>query len=244
MERPTTEEKRQNAFHRPFGAKNEGEEAMAEKLTQSKVLQVLDWGYEKAVDGGMPGMDTARELASGYARKYPDAGAAAAESLIRWQVAKCATSGFITGVGGLVTLPVAVPANVASVMYIQLRMIAAVAHLGGYDLRDDAVQSLVYICMAGKTASDIAKGVGIVLGEKLAVTTIKRVFTRPVLTKINQAVGFRLVTQFGSKGVVNLGRMVPIVGGVVCGTFDAVTTRAVGDAAKKTFVVEASAQAA
>lgn len=212
---------------------------MAEKLTQNKILQVLDWGYEKATSGGVPGMDTAQELAASHARKKGDA-ETAAESLIRWQVAKCATSGFITGVGGLITLPVAVPANVGSVMYIQLRMIAAVAHLGGYDLRDDAVQSLVYVCMAGKAATDIAKSVGIVLGEKLAVTTIKRVFTRPVLTKINQAVGFRLVTQFGSKGVVNLGRMVPIVGGVVCGTFDSVTTRAVGDAAKKTFFAETS----
>lgn len=29
-------------------------------------------------------------------------------SLIRWQNSKCATSGFLTGLGGLITLPVAV----------------------------------------------------------------------------------------------------------------------------------------
>jgi hypothetical protein len=211
---------------------------MAETLTQNKVLQALDWGYGKAVDGGVPGMDTAKELAEEYLQKHPEV-ETAAQKLVRNQVAKCATTGFLTGLGGLVTLPVAIPANIGAVMYVQLRMIAAVAHMGGYDLRDDAVRSLVYVCMAGKQAGDIAKGFGIKLGEKLATATIKRVLTRPVLTKINQAVGFRLVTQFGSKGVINVGRMVPLVGGVVCGTFDGVTTRAIGGAAGKAFLANA-----
>ena len=52
-------------------------------------------------------------------------------ALIRWQNAKCATSGFIAGLGGSITLPVSIPANISSVLYIQIRMIAAIAYMGG-----------------------------------------------------------------------------------------------------------------
>ena len=40
------------------------------------------------------------------------------------------------------------------------------------------------------------------------------------LTRINQAVGFKLVAKAGSAGVVNLAEVVPFVGGLVGGGFD------------------------
>lgn len=38
--------------------------------------------------------------------------------------------------------------------------------------------------------------------------------------KINQRIGFRFITKFGEKGIINLGKMVPLVGGVVGGGMD------------------------
>ncbi len=32
-----------------------------------------------------------------------------------------------------------------------------------------------------------------------------------ILTKINQLIGFRFITKFGSKGIINLGKAVPFV---------------------------------
>jgi hypothetical protein len=49
-------------------------------------------------------------------------------------------------------------------------------------------------------------------------------------------VGFRLLTKFGSKRAVNLGKAVPLVGGIVGGAFDTVTTDIIGKVAKKTFI--------
>ena len=49
------------------------------------------------------------------------------DMLIRNQVIKCGASGFLTSLGGAITLPVALPANVLSVLYMQLQMIAAIA---------------------------------------------------------------------------------------------------------------------
>ncbi len=56
-----------------------------------------------------------------------------------------------------------------------------------------------------------------------------------VLVKINQQVGFRLVTKFGQKGLVNFGKMMPLVGGVVGGVFDTGMTLTIGNIAKKVF---------
>lgn len=48
--------------------------------------------------------------------------------------------------------------------------------------------------------------------------------------------GFRLITKFGEKGVVNLGKAIPFVGGLVGGSLDVVTTRAIAHNAIKLFM--------
>ena len=53
---------------------------------------------------------------------------------------------------------------------------------------------------------------------------------------INQKVGFRLVTKFGEKGVINLGKAIPILGGLIGGTIDAASTHSIGKISKKVFV--------
>jgi len=206
---------------------------MAKDLTVGKISQALEWAYEKSMDG-LPGMGTAEELAQEYMKNNSSA-LEAANSLIRWQNTKAATSGFLTGLGGIVTLPVTIPANVASVLYVQLRMITAIAYMGGHNPRDDRVKTLAYACLAGSAAKDILKDAGIAIVQKLAINSINNI-SRATITKINQAVGFRLLTKFGSTGIINLGKAVPILGGVVGATFDSVTTNMVGNVARDTFV--------
>lgn len=131
----------------------------------------------------------------------------AAKALANWQVMKCGTSGFVTGLGGLITLPVAIPANIGSVLYVQMRMIACIAKMGGYDIKSDRVQAMVYMCLTGTTLADVAKMTGIKFGTKSLEAAIKKI-PGAVLTKINQKVGFRFLTKFGQKGVINLGKLI------------------------------------
>jgi hypothetical protein len=56
------------------------------------------------------------------------------------------------------------------------------------------------------------------------------------LSRINQAIGFKLVTKAGTSGLINLSRVVPLAGGLVGGGFDAAVTRGIGAAAKRTFI--------
>ena len=58
---------------------------------------------------------------------------------------------------------------------------------------------------------------------------------RSLLVKINEMVGFRLLTKAGEKGIINLTKIVPVVGGVIGGGVDAITCRIVGKAAKRAF---------
>lgn len=199
-------------------------------------MKALDWSYDKAINGGVPGMDTSIELADSYLQKSGTLDEKV-KSLILWQNTKSATSGFLTGLGGLITLPIAVPANITSVILVQIRMVAAIAHMGGYDVKDDQVRSFVYACLAGNGAKDILKSAGVQIGKKLVVTGIKKI-PFEVIKKINQAVGFRLLTKFGEKGVINLGKMVPLAGGIIGGTVDAVATNTIGNVAHKLFIQE------
>ncbi len=203
------------------------------KLNHGVILRALDFGYEKAMSG-IPGFDSAEELAKDYMNKGEDL-IGGCNKLIRWQISKAGTSGFLTGLGGLITLPIAVPANVASVLYVQIRMILAIAHMGGYDVRDDRVKSLVYVCLAGNGAKDILKDIGIVLGQKLTAQIIFNI-SEKTISAINKRVGFKLLTKFGENGVINLGKAIPLVGGVIGGTFDSVATNAIGNVARKTFL--------
>ena len=206
---------------------------MSEELNANKMLKVLDWSYDKAING-LPGMETVEEMATDYL-KMDKSLINQVNSLIRWQNSKCATSGFLTGLGGIMTLPVTMPVNLASVLYVQIRMIAAVAHMGGYDVRDDRVKTLVYICLTGSGAADILKDIGIQVGTQMAKQAINKISGK-TLTMINQKVGFRLATKFGEKGIINLGKMVPLAGGVIGATIDAVASNTIGNVAKKTFI--------
>lgn len=205
-------------------------------MDSNKMVQVLDWAYEKSLNG-LPGTLSAEELAQDYLNKNNGDIMKACDNLINWQISKCATSGFLSGLGGIITLPVAIPANVSSVIYVQMRMIAAIAYMGGYDIKDDSVKSLVFMCLTGNAAMDIAKDIGIKIGTKLSKSAIQKI-SSATITKINQAVGFRLITKFGTKGVINLGKAIPIIGGIMGGTMDSVSTNTIGNISKKVFLVK------
>ena len=202
-------------------------------LTQSTIVKAMDWAYDKAV-AGIGGFDSAEDIAADYLKQNGSL-RDKANSLIRWQNAKAGASGFVTGLGGLITLPVTLPANITSVLYVQIRMIAAIAKMGGYDLKDDRVKSLVFCCLVASSASDVLKQTGIAIGNKLALNAIKNI-SGATLKQINQKVGFKLFTKFGEKGLVNFGKAIPLLGGVVGALFDVFSTNTIGNVARDTFL--------
>ena len=205
------------------------------KITNAEeVMTLLDKLYESSIQGICKVSPPIDRLANDYLQKNQNV-EAAAKKFINYQIAKCTTSGFLTGLGGLITLPVAIPANISSVMYVQMRMVACLAYMGGYDTRSDQVQTLVYACLAGISVDQILKSVSIQFGTKFTTAMVKKI-PGTVLTKINQKVGFRFITKFGSKGLINLGKAIPVVGGIIGGGFDLAETKVIANRAYKMFI--------
>ena len=204
-------------------------------LSQEEVMRLLDTCYTKCLDGIPKVSPSIEDMANDYLTKYAST-EDACKAMLKNQITKCTTSGFVTGFGGVITMPFTLPANVGNVMYVQMRMIACTAYMAGYDLNSDQTQTFVYACLAGVAVNGILKKAGISFGVKLATGVIKKIPGK-VLTKINQKVGFRFITKFGTKGIVNLGKMVPGVGAVVGGGLDFVETKVIADRAYRWFML-------
>ena len=170
---------------------------------------LFDWAYEKAVDG-VPGLDSAGELAEEYL-KEPGTLEEQIDSLINWQCVKCGTSGFLTNVGGFLSFTAGLATNLSSVIYLQLRMVAAIAHMCGYNVKDEQVKTMALVCLAGNSAGRFVKdAVGIGAKKSITKGASKKLFAR----------------------------LTPIIGGIVGGVMDAGMTRAIGEAAKREFLAK------
>ena len=202
-------------------------------LNNESVMKTLDAIYDYSLEG-LPTSKSVYELANDYLSTNVSV-ENAVENLIQNQVKKCGTSGFITGLGGILTLPITLPVNMTSVLYVQMRMVATIAHINGFDLKSDQVKTFVYTCLTGKSMTDILKNVGIQFGRKYSTNIVKKI-PGTVLIKINQKVGFRFLTKFGSTGIINLGKTIPVIGGVIGGTVDILSTKIIAKNAVRLFV--------
>lgn len=204
-------------------------------ISSDSLSKILDKCYNSALKG-IPETQTCYDLASEYLDKYSSP-EDAIDNFVKWQVRKCTTSGFITSLGGVLTLPVAIPANLTTVWYIQLRMIATIAIISGFDPSDDEVQTLAYLCLTGASIAKMCKEAGIKVGQKLTIEAIKKIPVE-IIHKINRLAMQRLITKFGTTGVINLGKMIPLVGGVIGGSFDFVGTTTIAHKAKDVFLLK------
>ena len=207
------------------------EEEMFEK--GSKMLKVMDWAFDKAT-GDIPGLGSSSDMAKKYLDKYGSVNAAV-DHLVKWQITSSATTGFATSFGGLPTMAITLPANIAGVMGIQLRMIGAIAELGGFHEQTEEKKTGMYLCLLGSQAGNTLSKTTGQFAIKFSTAALKKL-PGSVLTKINQAVGFRLFTKFGQKGLVNIHKAIPVVGGVVGGSIDALSTYSIAKAAKALFL--------
>ena len=201
----------------------------------SKALQVTNWLLDRGVDGFGP-FTGAADLANEYITNasYADNNERA-WSLIKWEASKNATTGFTTGLGGIATLPVSIPAGFGATWLIQARLAAGVAHIHGHNIHEDRVRTLIVMSILGDAGlKEPIKVAGTTFTQKALQSGVNSI-TRETLKKINQAVGFKLLTKAGSQGVVNLTKLVPVIGGFVSGTIDGLACYGVGAVAQTTF---------
>lgn len=231
---PSIKKTAENTKNAVANVSNKAMDKIKTNITEEQMLEILNSLYIKSVNGIPKVSLPVDDLVEDYIKKNPSV-EEAAKSLINNSTVKCGTSGFLTGFGGFATMIATLPANITSVMYVQLRMCCAIAKMAGYDIHSDQVQTLIYACLTGSAMSDILKQAGIKFGQKFGVAMVKKIPGKTI-TAINQKVGFRFVTKFGEKGIVNLGKVVPVLGAFIGGGIDVASTRIIGYNAYKVFM--------
>lgn len=202
-------------------------------VSQEELIKIIDTCYDKTLSG-FSGFKSSYNLAEEYSEKYKEP-LEAANKLVKYQIKKCTTSGFVTGLGGLLTLPIAVPTDLTACILVQFQMIAAIAVLGGYDPSDDEVRTIAYMCLIGESITEAINKTGVKAAEKIGTGIVDKV-PGEVLININKKLGSRIFTKFGKSGLVNLCDLVPVFGGVVGGTINYASTKKIGSIAIKEFI--------
>lgn len=202
---------------------------------KKKSAELVNYIYEKAINGIGP-IASAELLAREYREDTRYATIQEkCESLVTWETTKNFTTGFLTGIGGLVTLPLSVPGALAASWIIQVRMAAAIAIMNGYNPADEKVKTMVLLTIAGGEIKNILLEAGVVVTSRLTTSLINQV-PRAILYEINLLIGYRLISRSGATGIASIVKIVPFLGGAVTGSIDAYYCKTIGDKAIELFL--------
>ena len=194
---------------------------------------VLDRLYPSVL-GGLPALGTPADLAA-EARAAGGSVEAQADRLVRRHLALSGATGFATGLGGWLLLPVTLPADLAGNALIQLHMAASIATLGGHNPAVPAVRDRVVDCLIGTQPAnpdrDAEQETLDRVGLKLAEQGVQLV--------VGAATG---AFKWGAKKVVGGGvrrrlfRGIPLLGGVIGAVSDTYVAAQVARAARDAFI--------
>jgi hypothetical protein len=196
------------------------------------IQTTLEWIANVGING-MGILPSAKQVAEDHFNKSASIDDAI-NSIIAWRTTLAAGTGFITGLGGIAAMPITIPAGLAASYAIGANAAAAIAYLRGYDIYSDQVRTMILLCLIGEAGEGILKNTGIAIGTKISKRLIDQIPGK-VLIEINKKIGFRLITKAGEKGVINLMKLVPLVGGIVGGSFDSMFVNTCGQTAKRVF---------
>lgn len=156
--------------------------------------------------------------------------------LVTQHVGLASAQGFLTSVGGLVTLAVGLPANIAGMAVLSVRMVASIAHLRGYDVEDPRVRAAITMAMLGDDQVRKLVTSGKLPSSPLAVATAPA-FDAELERAISERVMGSMATRLGGKHLaVVVVRNIPLVGGGVGAAVDGWLTYGLGAYVKREFV--------
>ena len=208
--------------------------AQAPDMAPGAAVSLLRGILGFAIDGasGLPGV---RQAAGKTLTKHDGDVEQAINSLVNQHIAMAGAQGFVSTLGGVTPLAVTIPANISGVAIVQARMVAAIAHLRGYDLDDQRVRTAILATLMGQHEVDS------LIHEKKLPTTPMGIATAPVGdADLEKVVARNLVNVLmgqvaGKKLPVFVSKRVPVLGGGVGATADGFTTWNVARYARKQF---------
>ena len=198
----------------------------------------IDRLVEMLIDAGLKGLgpiSSAREVAEEALLKVDGDREQAIARLARATTVTGSIGGFVTGIGGFVTMPVSLPVNVAE-FYIQaVRMVGGIATLRGYDIDEARVRTAILLTLVGSDSDEVLKKAGMTTASGRMASYALKGLPPAALMIINKAVGFRLMRGVSEKVLSRFGRGIPFAGGLVGGGIDGYMMKKIADQAMKEF---------
>jgi hypothetical protein len=151
-----------------------------------------------------------------------------AEKILARKSLKNGAVGALTSIGGLITLPVAIPADLAASWRIQASMAFSIAYVYGHTADTTDLKTDLYIILAGNEAKEILKRFGVETSKAVGKRLVQKYITKEVMKKIWKVIPPKIITKAGEKSLTSFMKLVPLVGMPVGFTFDYVTARVVG----------------
>lgn len=185
---------------------------------------LLDKLYQLCLRGGY-GLASAYILAEEHKTHYPSY-SDSLDKLIKQEANKATMTGFVTGLGGIVSLPVMLPANAVSSLFIQMRLVATIAILQGHDVHDERIKILMYFSLCAMSGK-----------AKLQQLCLKALMkeSHETVKQLSLTVTKQLVTSLSTKHMVKFIKVIPLLGGVTGAVIDRIVTYRVGQFAKQQF---------
>lgn len=202
---------------------------VGDQVAQSFVEQLA----RGALDGVGP-LAPARKVAADALSRTGDEDAAV-DLVIAEHLRLAALNGFVTGLGGVIVLPVALSANVLGFYTLAARMVAAIADVRGEDLDRREVRLKVLLTLTGDDASQLLVQAGAVLPGGGMTTSALRRLAPSTTAMVNRVIGFKLLVGATEKALVRLGRAIPLAGGVIGGTVDVALMHSIARHAREQF---------
>jgi hypothetical protein len=199
-----------------------------------QVLKVV----ESLLDLGIDGKGTfapAAKVADDALRSAGGDVDKAIDAVIRSHTLKAGAEGFVTSLGGFVTLPVSLPANVIAFYALATRMTAAIARLRGHDIAQPQVRTAVLLSLAGAEADDLLRKAGKAVPAGGITNLVAQRLPGPAEMVVKKAVGFRVIATAGKGTFARFGRAVPVLGGAVGAGVDVWMLRSIATNARKEF---------
>jgi hypothetical protein len=188
--------------------------------------------FDRAVDGTGP-LRGAADAAERRLRDHDGDVAAAIGSLVDGHVKLAGVQGFVTNLGGVLTMTVAVPANVSGLALLQCHMVGGIAHLRGYDLADPRVRNAVMACMLGRDTVKRLVKKRTLPSSPMAIATAPA-YDATLDDRIATEVASELLTRVaGKRGAAALAKKMPVLGGGIGAVTDGYLTFQIGQYAAK-----------
>ena len=154
-----------------------------------------------------------------------------AKKVISRRSLKAGGIGTISGLGGMMTMPIALPSDLYYTFRVQARMVLALAYIYGWDIHDEDTITDILLVMSGNAGINALKNGGIKVGQEFAKKGVQKFITREMMKKINKVLSRKIITKAGEKSLTSFTKLVPFVGAPIGGTFNYFGTMGIGKTA-------------